>query len=1256
MKLRLILLACLFIIGTNYSQKVNRWFQDGKVIFELSSTQKMFKTIDAFVPKEHLPLSQEILAEFGIISIKQLHPGISDPHLLRTYEIEFEKIEKVEQLIQSVRKNIEVAYVEKKELHESFFTPNDTYFANSFNNGQWGLFQISAPQAWDIATGDANVVVAVTDNAIQINHPDLVNKMVAGRDVVDNDNDPSPCAGNDGFHGSHVAGIVGAETNNNLGIASIGYNVSVMPIKIGNCTTGALTGGYDGIIWATDNGADAINMSWGGGGTSTYGQNVCNYAWNNGVILIAAAGNDGTNQQFYPAAYNNVISVASTTNGDVKSGFSQYGTWVDVSAPGSSILSCNEGTGYQITQGTSMASPMVAGLVGLMISHAPSATPSDIVNCLLSSADNIDAANANYVGQLGSGRINAEEALICLNAFTFAVDAGITQILRPEGQLCTSTIDPEFTLRNFGSQTLTSAAITYQYDNGPIQTINWTGSLAQGATENITLPIQTMTTGVHTLTVSCNSPNGGTDQNSPNDSETNTFNIIPDGQIITVELTTDCWGSEVNWTITPQTGTEVLLAGGPYTDITGGQTYQTQGCLAAGCYRFTITDGYGDGMYGSQYASCGVDGSYSISESTGNVVASTIAANANYGTEEINDFCITSNLSYDMGVSDILHPSGTICNASIEAQVVLFNAGALSVSSLDITYDYGTGPQTITYNGTIAPGTYATTTLPVFNASPGNGMLTIILSNPNGVADENGLNDQMSTEFTLYDSYTGLPFSEDFESNSFATNNWYITNEDNDITWDIVQVAGTSPGDKAAKMDFFNYSVGNERDGFQTAPFDFSNHTNVQMTFEHAFRRYNQESRDSLAILVSTDCGASFEYIGSYAEDGTGTFATAVTSTVEFVPAAGNWCMGTVGADCFTIDLNAYSGLSGVIIKFESVNNGIAGNNLFIDNINITGTEINSPPTASFNTNVNGACVNESIQFLDNSTGGVNAWSWDFGDGNSSSEQNPNHVYTAAGTYTVTLVASNSFGSNSTTQVITVNNPPTVSLTAPTNVACQNESNFALTGSPSGGIYAGPGMTGSTFNPNSAGVGTHTITYTYTDGNGCSAFNQTSIQVFSSPSVSLTSPMNNVCSDEASFSLNGSPSGGTYNGAGTSGALFSPVDAGIGSHTISYNYTDGNGCSSSANLTLTVEDCANIDQLDLSNIRLFPNPNKGSFTLSGDTKNIEFKVWNLDGRLVYQGKKTDENQNVEMLSIRKGLYTLELYNKESKRTMYFVVY
>ena len=1251
-------LTLTFLIGVSclYAQKINRWYQDGKIVFELSSQINQFKTVDGVVPDEMSPLSQQMMSEYDIQSLRQLHPGINDYHLSRTYEVEFGEIGLVENLIQDIRQSINVVYVEKKELHESFLTPNDTYFTNSFNNGMWCLYQINAPQAWDISTGDASVVVAVTDNAIQVNHPDLVNKLVPGRDVVDGDNDPSPCGGNDGFHGSHVSGTVGAETNNNQGVASIGYNISVMPIKIGNCSTGALTGGYDGIIWAVDNGADAVNMSWGGGGFSNYGQNVCNYAWNNGVILIAAAGNNNSSQQFYPAAYDNVVSVAATTSGDAKSSFSQYGTWIDVSAPGSQILSTNEGTGYQFSQGTSMASPMVAGLVGLMISHAPSASPSDIVGCLLSSADDINGANPNYQGQLGSGRINAEEALICLNAFTYSLDAGITNIFSPSGQLCTATVNPEFELRNYGSQTLTSVTISYQYDGGTIQTINWTGSLPQSGVETISLPTQTLGTGPHVLEVSCSAPNGNTDQNNSNNAQSTNFNIIPTGQIATVEVITDCWGAEVQWNITEPGGTEILASGGPYEDITGGETYQSDVCLAAGCYVFTITDGYGDGMHGSQYGSCNVDGSYSISESNGNIVAELQAANADYGTEEVNNFCVSSNLDYDIGVSEILNPVGTICDASISAQVVLFNYGSQTVSSVFLDYDFGGVTQTMNYIGSIPPGTSVTVTLPSYNGVSGASTFSVTTVNPDGNQDENVLNDNMTSDYYLYETYVGLPFTEDFESNSFATNNWYLTNPDNDITWEIVSVIGSNPGDKAAKIDFFNYENGDERDGFQTPALDFGSYTNIEMSFEHAFRRYNQQSRDSLAILISTDCGTSFEYLASYAEEGTGTFATATTSEVPFVPGAGDWCTGTIGSDCFTIDLNAYSGMSGVIIKFESVNNGINGNNLFIDNINITGDATNTPPTASFSPQNSSICLGDVIQFDDNSTGGVDSWNWNFGDGATSTDANPSHLYNNSGTYTVSLTVSNNNGTNSTSATVVVNDIPNVSLTTPNNSVCSSDAPFDLQGSPSGGNYAGPGMSGDSFNPSNAGPGTHTISYTYSDNNGCTASTQITITVQNGPNVSLVSPESEACLTDNAFNLLGSPAGGTYFGPGMGGNVFTPSSAGIGTHTISYTYTDNSGCSATSEVVIVVEDCTvGIEENQLNSLVLYPNPNAGRFTFSKALDGAQLEIYSVEGKSIYQGILSNDEQWIDISNSERGVYTLKMSHNGLERRFRFVL-
>ena len=145
-------------------------------------------------------------SKYRINEVKQLYPNHENELLANTYQIEFDNVMLIDDFTQELSQISAIEYAEKKELHINFFTPNDTYFSNSANNGQWALFTINAQQAWDISTGSSSTVVAVTDNAINVNHPDLTNKMLQGHDAVDNDNDPTGCGSNDGFHGSHVSG------------------------------------------------------------------------------------------------------------------------------------------------------------------------------------------------------------------------------------------------------------------------------------------------------------------------------------------------------------------------------------------------------------------------------------------------------------------------------------------------------------------------------------------------------------------------------------------------------------------------------------------------------------------------------------------------------------------------------------------------------------------------------------------------------------------------------------------------------------------------------------------------------------------------------------------------------------------------------------------------------------------------------------------------------------------------------------------
>jgi PKD repeat protein len=445
-----LMISATLIIGSAFSQTVYNDYQDGKIWFKLKDNQILHQpvlkdsktTIDLNNLKlSIMPYLRKAFTSHSVTRLAQPFPkAYGSNALLKTYLIEFNDINSVDIFIRELEESGAVEYAEKVPLDKIDLTPNDPYYNSS---QMWGLFQVNAGNAWNVGTGSASIIVATTDNAIEIAHPDLTNQIwtnsgeiagngidddgngyvddVNGYDVGDNDNDPSPP--NSGFdHGTHVAGTTGAESNNGIGVASIGYGITIMPVKStrDNAGSNSITNGYDGIYYATVSGADVINCSWGGTGFSTTGQNIVNFAWNNGSIVVAAAGNDGTDNDVtphYPSNYTNAIAVASSTSGDVKSSFSNYGTnSVDITAPGSNIASTVPYGNYGYMSGTSMASPMVSGLLGLMKSLNPTMPNQDLINCMYSTADNIDGANPSYVGKLGAGRINAFAAMNCVGA------------------------------------------------------------------------------------------------------------------------------------------------------------------------------------------------------------------------------------------------------------------------------------------------------------------------------------------------------------------------------------------------------------------------------------------------------------------------------------------------------------------------------------------------------------------------------------------------------------------------------------------------------------------------------------------------------------------------------------------------------------------------------------------------------------------------------------------------------------------------
>src|SRR3989338_8522603 len=313
-------------------------------------------------------------------------------------------------IISAFSKIPNVEFAEPDFVATALATTNDPSLSS-----QWGMFKVQAANnstsAWDITTGSTSTKIAILDTGIDQDHPDLSAKIVANQNFTS-----SPTVDDLYGHGTHVGGIAAAVTNNSTGVAGLGYNSSIMNVKVlDDSGSGYYSWIANGITWATDNGAKVINMSLGGSSGSSTLRDAVNYAAANGVVIAAAAGNSGNQSRTYPAYYSNVIAVAATDSNDAKASWSSYGSWVDVAAPGVNIYSTFPNHSYQINKalnydygsGTSMATPHVAGLAGLVWATGICATNSCVRAQIENNADAISGTGTYWT----YGRINAYKSV-----------------------------------------------------------------------------------------------------------------------------------------------------------------------------------------------------------------------------------------------------------------------------------------------------------------------------------------------------------------------------------------------------------------------------------------------------------------------------------------------------------------------------------------------------------------------------------------------------------------------------------------------------------------------------------------------------------------------------------------------------------------------------------------------------------------------------------------------------------------------------
>ena len=1077
-------LILLFTLSSLSAQIVHQDYVDGELFIK---THTALSPNDVWSKqKTRYTDLQSVLSTLDVTAVDYLYPVLryQSEELDNILWVKFTHEASIDPVLKALNAMDVVDYAERVPLMKTNLVPNDPG-----TNQVYALSLIDAFDAFDIHTG-GNSVICVVDNAIQISHPDLAPNVwvnpgeipnngidddnngyvddVNGWDAADNDNDPNPP--NQSFsHGTHCSGTAAAATNNGTGVASIGYNCKLMSAKAtrSNSNNQYLDNTYGGTEYAIAAGADVVSMSFGGGGFSNAYQSLFNFGHGQGITFVAAAGNDNTSQVFYPAGYNYVISVASTTSNDSKSSFSNYGSWIDIAAPGSSIYSTIPNNTYGTQSGTSMACPLVAGLCGLLKSYNPALTPDEIENCLDQSADNIDAQNPSYVGALGAGRINALGALQCTNptnppVVQFMSDANGPQCTGATVQFMDQSLyNPTSWTWSFpGGSPATSSAQnpTVTYANNGLYDVTLTATNQYGSTtltESAYIEIgpngveiffdEDFESGLNAWTIE--NPDagetwevvtvGGTN-NGNQAARVNNYNYDASGQrdaIISPVL--DFTGrSSLRLNVDyahrrySQNQADSLIisistdGGNSYTQLFG-QAEDGTGTFATG---YTTTNDFipstpDDWCYAGVLTGC-IDLDLSTYDGQGNVLLKIENVNDYGNNMYVDNVQLSSNCFIQPGAptAQFSYSASSGC-PPITVQYTDESYGNPAPSSWSWSFPGGSPSSSTQQNPTVTYGTDGT-----FDVS-----LTVSNGNGSDTYTQTGI-------VTVNSGQTTQFYFEDFEV--VGQSGWTLQNPDGSIAWAATTNASGINGSRSIWMNFYNYQngIGQEDYLFTQNGLDFTGQSNVQLTFDYAYARFDDGNgsinSDKIEIFVSTDGGNTYpDLVFTGEEDGTGNFSTSPDAQSSFVPStADDWCGSGFGASCPTIDMSAYDGLADVRLRVVSTNN--YGNNFYIDNIDLSSgcSPVATGPTANFSSTNATGCAPFTVTYTNNSLGSPTSEQWLFPGGNpASSTSSPVTVnYNNAGQYDVTLIVSDGVEND------TLLRSNYVDAQTPQNAVCQN--------------------------------------------------------------------------------------------------------------------------------------------------------------------------------------------------------------------------
>src|SRR6056297_1515101 len=952
--------------------------------------------------------------------------------LHKWYEISFDSKASVDELLKAYSSvdNIEIAEaLPKMTLFEKHpepknngktlsTTPSDTRYDEQWHYNNTGQTNgtvdadIDLPEAWEVETGNSEVIVAVEDQGIDVDHEDMVGNMWINsgetpNNGVDDDNNGYVddyhgynFADNQGTitagdHGSHTAGTIGAETNNGVGVAGIaGGRGNNDGVRLMSCEVfGASNqGGFDeAFVYAADMGAHISQNSWGGGGESQAINDAIDYFIANGggagtpmtggVVVIAAGNSDvSSGSSIWPAAYEPAIAVAATNHEDVKSYYSNYGTWVDISAPGGEtnsvnsegVLSCWDG-GYGFYQGTSMACPHVSGVAALIVSKfAGNITPEEVRSRLTTYVDDISAVNSGYTGQLGSGRLNAYAALTG------------TAPQPPAATYCTSK-------GNDASYEWIANVEIGSYSNA---------SSGAGYTDFTSEEVQLSAGQSYNITLTPGFSNSAYDEywkiwiDYNNDTVFDADELVYDAGSLsqsavsgTISIPSDANGIRRMRVSMKYNGAQTACESFDYGEVED--------------YHVNISSDGGDteaptapsNLSASNITETSVDLNWS---------AATDNVGLDYSTplQDGSSIATTANTSYSVsGLAE-----ATTYTFTVKAVDAAGNVSAAS-SAIDVTTNSSVDTEAPTAPTNLASGNVTETSVALsWSAATDNVGVDhyTVLQDGSSIATTANTSYSVSG-LTAATTYTFTVKAVDAAGNvSAASNAIDVTTNDGSVSYCASQ-GNNSSYEWISQVDIGSFSNSSGAAGYsdftgQTVNLTAGNAVDITLTPDFSGSTYNEYWK----IWIDYNADGDFTDNGELVFDAGSMSSSAVSGTINVASTATG-----------TTRMRVTMKYNGEPTSCESFSYGE------VEDYTVTfGEAVVEVPVADFSANTTSIETGQSGTFSDLSTNNPTSWSWSFEGGtpSTSTSQNPAVTYSTAGTYQVSLTATNSAGSDTETK------------------------------------------------------------------------------------------------------------------------------------------------------------------------------------------------------------------------------------------------